>query len=105
MTETKSDRLVKRGRLFPEIQWSEEQKAEWKTELAAIRQRCQLVFKQVQPELVKTHYNWFMAVDPESEECFIAEKEDVATEMVRQKYPNAIPYIFVINETGVAGRI
>ncbi len=105
MTETKSDRIVKRGRLFPEIEWSEEEKIKWKTELTAIHHRCQLIFNRVQPELIKTHYNWFMAIDPESEDYVIAENEEVATEMARQKYPNAIPYIFVINETGVAGRI
>jgi hypothetical protein len=105
MTETKSDRIVKRGRIFPEIQWSEEQKAEWKARLAGIRERCQLVFQQIQPELMKSHYNWFIAIDPESEDYFIAENEDLATEMAQQKYPNAIPYIFVINETGVSGRI
>ncbi|MFB2934082.1 hypothetical protein ACE1B6_02285 [Aerosakkonemataceae cyanobacterium BLCC-F154] len=58
MTETKCDRIVKRGRIFPEIQWSEEEKAEWKAELAGISERCQLVFQRVQPELIKTHYNW-----------------------------------------------
>ena len=105
MTETKFTRTVRRGRIFPEIQWSEEKKAQWKAEMVATRHRCQVIFEKVKPGVIKTHYNYFMAIDPDSEDYFIDKDEEVATQMARQKYPNAIPYIFVINETGVAGRI
>lgn len=40
MTETEPTARVRRGRLFPEIQWTQEQKAQWISELAAIRRRC-----------------------------------------------------------------
>jgi hypothetical protein len=32
MPETKSTHTVRRGRIFPEIQWTQEQKAQWQTE-------------------------------------------------------------------------
>ncbi|WP_420485315.1 hypothetical protein [Iningainema tapete] len=46
-----------------------------------------------------------MAVEPNSGDYFIDKDEEVVTQMCHQLYSNAIPFIFVINETGVAGRI
>lgn len=46
-----------------------------------------------------------MAVDSESGDYFLDKDEEVVTQMFLQKHPTAIPFIFVINETGVAGRI
>ncbi len=105
MTETKPTARVRRGRIFPEIQWTEEQKIQWQSELEATYQRCKVIFERVQSELIKTHYNWFTAVEPKSGDYFIDKDEEVVTQMCLQKHPNAIPFIFAINETGVAGRI
>ncbi|NEP01119.1 MAG: hypothetical protein F6K58_21160 [Symploca sp. SIO2E9] len=105
MTETKPTRQVRRGRIFPEIQWSQEKKAQWRAEKEAFRLRCQPIFERVKSELIKTHYNWYIVVEPESGEYFIGKDEIVATQMSRQKHPNAPVYLFRINETGVSGRI
>ncbi|MFB8790241.1 MAG: hypothetical protein U7123_15650 [Potamolinea sp.] len=105
MTETKPTRIVRRGRLFPEIQWTEAQKAQWREENAATYQRCKVVFDRVQPELMKTHYNWYLAVEPESGDYFIDQDELVVAKMVHQKHPNSKPHVFRINETGVSGTI
>ncbi len=105
MTETKPTARVHRGRIFPEIQWTEEQKVQWRSELEATYQRCKVIFDRIQPELIKTHHNWFLAVEPDSGDYFINQDEELVTQMCLQKHPNAIPFIFVINETGVAGRI
>ncbi|OUL33058.1 hypothetical protein BV372_17935 [Nostoc sp. T09] len=105
MTETKHNHIVRQGRLFPEIQWTEEQKTQWRRTLEEHYQRCKIIFERLQPELLKTHYKWFMAVEAESGDYFIDQNEEIVTQMCLQKYPNAIPFIFVINETGVAGRI
>jgi hypothetical protein len=105
MTKITSERKVYRGRLFPEIQWTEDQKNLYISELETHHQRCRVVFEKLQPELIKSHYNWFMAVDSESGDYFLNQDEEAVTQMCLQKYPNAIPFIFVINETGVAGRI
>ncbi len=105
MTEAKSTRTVRRGRIFPETQWSEEKKAQWKAEKAELKQRCEQIFKQLQSELIETHYNWYVAVEPESGEYFINEDALIVAQMVHEKYPNVRLHVFRINETGVCGRI
>jgi len=103
--KVESPRTVRRGRLFPEIQWSPEKKAQWRTEQAAFRKRCQAIFEQVKPDLLKTHYNWYLIVEPNSGEYFIAQDEEVATQIAHQKYPNSKLHLFRISETGVCGTI
>lgn len=106
MTEAKQTRTVRRGRIFPEIQWTEEQKAQRKAEREAFHQRCKAIFDSVQPELIKTYYNWYMVVEPDSGDYFIERNEEVAMQMARQKYPGTVPlFLFKINETGVSGTI
>ncbi|WP_353929026.1 hypothetical protein WJM97_11875 [Okeanomitos corallinicola TIOX110] len=105
MLEIQSHQKVHRGRLFPEIQWTEDQKHLYRDNLENHHQRCRVIFERLQPELIKNHYNWFMAVDSETGDYFIDQNEEVVTQMCLQKHPNAIPFIFVINETGVAGKI
>ncbi|MBD2438216.1 hypothetical protein [Nostoc sp. FACHB-110] len=105
MNIMKTQRTVNRGRIFPEIQWTEAQKAQWRTEQEAFYQRCKPIFECVQPELIKTHYGWYMAVEPESKDYFVAQDELTAIKLSRQKHPNAPVFIFRINETGVAGTI
>jgi hypothetical protein len=105
MTNVKPNRTVRRGRLFPEIQWSEEKKAQWRAERVTFRKRCKVIFDRLKPELIETHYNWYMAVEPDSGEHFIDKDDMVATKMCRQKHPNAIPYLFRINNTGACGSI
>ncbi|WP_377478936.1 MAG: hypothetical protein P2A85_09240 [Microcoleus anatoxicus] len=105
MTYLNPTRTVRRGRVFPEIQWSEEKKAQLRAERATFRKRCKVIFDRLKPELIKTHYNWYMAVEPDSGEHFMDKDDMVATKMCRQKHPNAIPYLFRINPTGVCGTI
>lgn len=105
MTEINSTRTARRGRIFPSIQWTEEQFAQWKAKQDEFHRRCKPIFERVQPELIKTHYNWYMAVEPESGEYFVALDEITAINMSRQKHPKSPVFVFKINETGVAGTI
>ena len=105
MTETKSSRVVRRGRIFPENHWTEEKKQAWKKSQQAFYQRCKPIFDRVQPELIKSHYNFYMVVEPESGEYFIDKDEMTAIKMSRQKHPEFPVFVFRINETGVAGTI
>jgi len=105
MPEEKTTRQARRGRLFPEIQWSPEKIAQSKAENEAIYQHCKRIFERVKPEYVQTYYNWFIAIEPNSEEYFIDKNEDVATQRLCQKHPQAIPVLFKINETGACGTI
>jgi ribosomal protein L24E len=105
MTETKPTRTARRGRIFPEIQWTEEQQAQWEAERKEFKERCQPIFDKVKAELIETHYNWFVAVEPDSGEYFVDKDSSVASRQCREKHPAKIPHIFRINETGVCGTI
>lgn len=105
MTETKTTRTVRRGRIFPEIQWTEEQFAQWEAEGEEFYQRCKPIFDKVKAELIDTHYNWFVAVEPDSGEYFVDKDLEVASRVCRDKHPDKIHYAFRINETGVCGTI
>ncbi len=106
MTEVKATRTVRRGRIFPEIQWTEEQKALRRAEDEKFHQRCQVIFDRVKLHYIETHYNWYMIVEPDSGDYFIDGDEEVAMRMARQKHPGTIPlFLFRINDTGVSGTI
>jgi hypothetical protein len=105
MTEVKQTRTARRGRIFPEIQWTEEQKAQWRAEREEFYQRCKPIFDRVKPELIETHYNCYMAVEPDSGEYFVDKDSGVASLQCREKHPGKIPHVFRINETGVCGSI
>lgn len=105
MTKAQATPTVRRGRIFPEIQWTEAQKAQKKAEREDFYQRCQPIFERVQPELIKTHYNWYIAIEPDSGEYFVAQDDLVVAQIARQKYPNTKLHIFRINETGVCGTL
>jgi hypothetical protein len=105
MTGTKPTRTARRGRIFPEIQWNPEQKAQWRTEREEFRKRCQVIFDQVKPDLMQTHYNWYITIEPNSGEYFINKDEFSGAQSAHEKYPGAELYTFRINETGVCGTI
>lgn len=105
MAETKTTRTVRRGRIFPEIQWTPEQKEQWRTERREFKERCLPIFNKVRSELIETHYNWFVAVEPDSGEYFVDKDSSIASRQCREKHPGKIPHVFRINETGVCGAI
>lgn len=95
----------RRGRIFPEIQWTTEQKAEREAESTAFYQRCYPIFDRVKSELIATHYNWFIAIELGSQEYFIAHDLEVASLQCREKHPGKLHYTFRINESGACGSI
>jgi hypothetical protein len=105
MTETKTTHTVRRGRIFPEIQWTDEQKAQWRAECEEFRKRCQVIFEKVKPELMQTHYNWYITIEPDSGEYFVDQDDLQGASLAHEKYPGAKLYTFRINETGVCGTI
>ncbi|MGJ5634134.1 hypothetical protein [Nostoc sp. CALU 1950] len=105
MTETKPARTARRGRIFPEIQWNEEQKERRSAEREALYQRCKPIFERVKSELIETHYNWFVAVEPDSGEYFIDKDLEVVSLRCREQHPGKIHYAFRINESGACGTI
>jgi hypothetical protein len=68
-------------------------------------QRCRAIFERVYPTLKADRYNWFIVIEPESEDYFIDREEMVAWKLAKQKYPNSLLLAMRINETGTCGRI
>ncbi len=105
MTQSTPQRIVRRGRIFPEIQWSPAEKARHKAEREAFHQRCRKIFEQVSPELIEKHYGWYIAVEPNSGDYFIDSDQEIASQKAQQKHPNTIHCMFCLNESGATGRI
>jgi hypothetical protein len=106
MTETKPTRtVVPLGRIFPEIQWTSEQKEQRESEREALYQRALPIFERLKPELIETHYNWYITIEPDSGEYFINQDRIKGALEARSKYPNHRLHTFRINETGACGTI
>ncbi|BDA66307.1 hypothetical protein RIVM261_051410 [Rivularia sp. IAM M-261] len=105
MTEAKTTRTLRRGRIFPEIQWTPEQHAQWEAERKEFKERCLPIFNKVKSEMMETHYNWYVAVEPDSGDYFVDRDIEVASQKCREKHPHKKHHAFRINETGVCGTI
>lgn len=105
MTQSTAKKVVRRGRVFPEIQWTEEQKAQEKARRQAFHDRCWVIFESLKSEIFDKYYGWYIAIEPNSGDYFIDQDQEVASKMAREKHPDVIHQIFGINETGVSGRI
>lgn len=105
MTHNIPKKTVRRGRVFPEIQWSPAEKAKRKAEDEAFYQRCRLIFEQVCPDWIKNHYGWYIAVEPDTGDYFIDADKEKARQKAHQKYPDAVTCMFCFNETGSCGKI
>jgi hypothetical protein len=105
MTQSTPEHSLRRGRIFPDIQWSPEEKAKRHAESEAFYQRCRAIFERVRPNLIEEHYDWYIAIEPDSGDYFIDPEREVASQKASQQHPNAIHHMFAINETGATGRI
>ena len=105
MSQVSPKRTARRGRIFPEVNFSPEEIARRRAELDNFYKRCRPIFDHVQPELIKDHYNWFIVIEPDSGDYFIDPDEEVAAQKARQKHPNKELGMFRLNETGACGRI
>jgi hypothetical protein len=105
MTQSPPDRPLRRGRIFPKIRWSPEEKARRKAESEAFYQRCRAIFERIRPDLIKKYYGWYIAIEPDSGDYFIDPDKEMASQIAHQKHPNAIHHMFAINETGATGKI
>ena len=100
-----TQRVIRRGRVFPEIQWTEEQKTQEKARRQAFYERCWAIFERLKPTLIDKYYGWYIAIEPDSGDYFISQDKEIARNMAREKYPDVIHHIFGINQTGVSGTI
>ncbi|MFP4102821.1 hypothetical protein [Coleofasciculus sp.] len=105
MSQLSSNRVVRRGRVFPERRLSPEEKAKRRAENESFYRNCRVVFDRIKPELIKNHYDWFIVIEPKSGDYFIDPDETVAREKAHENHPNSQRLIMRINKTGTCGRI
>ena len=106
MTETKTTRTARRGRIFPEIQWTEEQFAKRRAEREDFYRRSKEIFDSVKPEYIDTHYGWYMVVEPDRGDYFVDRDEEAVMQQARVIHPGTVRlFLFRINETGASGNI
>ena len=102
----KIDRRMNRGgRIFPEYTIPAEELARREAEDEAFLQRCQVIFDQVYPELVTSHHDWFIIIEPDSGDYFIEPDHKVAFQKARSLHPTAQLQAMRLNKTGTCGRI
>ncbi|MGF1674045.1 MAG: hypothetical protein ACFCUV_10230 [Rivularia sp. (in: cyanobacteria)] len=72
----------------------------------ALGMRCRAVFERLRPTLIETHYNWHIAIDPDTEQYLIDPTLKGITQKVRDAYGGTSEVkltIFRLNNTGSCG--
>lgn len=59
--------------IFPELTISPEERARKEAENEAFYQRCVPNFELLRPNLIEKYYNWFIIIEPDTEDYFIAQ--------------------------------
>lgn len=70
--------------------------------------RCRVIFERVRPSLIENHHNWYIAIDPDTEDYII----DPTFDGIIKKVTGAYGYgndprltMYKLNDTGYCGRI
>ncbi|MDD1415196.1 hypothetical protein MEN41_11310 [Dolichospermum sp. ST_con] len=86
MTQITSKKVVRRGRIFPELTISPEELARREAEDEIFYQRCLAIFERVRTEYIESHYGWYIAVEPNSREYLIDKDRMQAHKRMLEKY-------------------
>ena len=94
-------------RILPKSSLSPEEIAQRRTAREEFAGRCRPIFEKLRPELIEDHYNWFIAIDPDSEHYLLDPKLEGLIAKIQEKYPDGVTKstIYRLNETGACGRI
>jgi hypothetical protein len=74
----------------------------------ALAMRCRVIFERLRPQLIETHYNWHIAIDPDTEQYLLDPTLLGITQKIRSVYGNTSEVkltIFRLNDTGTCGRL
>ncbi|MEG4347364.1 hypothetical protein QUB70_29390 [Microcoleus sp. A003_D6] len=107
MTQLSEKRKALRGRISPERITPPEELARRKAEKTKLRLRGQAIFERIRPELIDEYYNWFIAIEPDSEEYLLDPTLLGIVQKIKEQYgdKNVMLATFRLNETGTCGRI
>ena len=102
---------LRRTRILPPSSIASEEKIrrqEQQEQRDTLAMRCRAIFERLRPHLIETHYNWHIAIDPDTEQYLI----DPTLKGITQKICDAYGYtnevkltIFRLNSQGTCGRI
>ena len=97
----------RRSRILPPSIIAPEELNRRREQRHALAMRCRAVFERLHPQLLETHYNWFIAIDPDSEDYLIDQNLQGLTQQIEHTYGNTDVKltIFRLNETGSCGRL
>lgn len=107
MTQLFDKHQPSRGRIFPQFTIEPEELAKRRANRVEFGERCRVIFERVRPELIDKYYNWFIAIEPKSEEYLIDPKLECLLQKVHSRYANTDVRLttFRLNETGAGGQI
>ncbi|MEG3970200.1 MULTISPECIES: hypothetical protein [unclassified Microcoleus] len=107
MTQLSEKRKALRNRISPEQTIPPEELARRKAERTELGLRGRAIFERIRPKLIDEYYNWFIAIEPDSEEYLIDPKLLGIVQKIKEQYgdKNVMLTTFRLNETGTCGRI
>jgi hypothetical protein len=98
----------RRTRILQPNSIAEEEKIRRQEQRDALAMRCRVIFERLRPTLIETHYNWHIAIDPDTEQYLIDPTLKGITRKIRLDYGNSESVkltIFRLNDTGTCGRL
>ncbi|GAB1539048.1 hypothetical protein NUACC21_17130 [Scytonema sp. NUACC21] len=98
----------RRTRILPPSPIAPEEKSRRQEKRDALATRCRSIFERLRPQLIETHYNWHIAIDPDTEQYLIDPTLKGITQKIRDTYGYTDEVkltIFRLNDTGTCGRI
>lgn len=98
----------RRSRILPPKPMPDDERARRQLRSSELARRCNVIFERLRPQLIETHYNWHIAIDPDTEQYII----DPTLKGITEKIVEAYGYsdepkltIFRLNDTGCCGKI
>ncbi len=97
----------RRSRILPQSKVTPEELHRRRAQRHELGARCRAIFERIRPLLIENHYNWFVAINADSENYLLDPKLEGLLQQVRNQYtnPDAKLTIFRLNETGACGTI
>jgi hypothetical protein len=97
----------RRSRILPSSAITAEELNRRREQSDILATRCRVIFERLREQLIEAHYNWFIAIDPDSENYLIDPTLIGLSQQIRHSYGNTNVKltIFRLNDTGTCGRL
>lgn len=105
MTPITLKRSTRRGRIFDFDTLTPEELNRREAQKQELDQRCYWYFDKIRSRLIDTHYNWCIAIEPESGYYLIDSNWESLVWKVKIYCPKSQLMIYGINETGTCGQL